>query len=100
MTYRYCNDTYRTKDGKAYFDFRFVEVGSRVEIDIVKTPSYGNRSRNSHKTHRLRSSRGGDKICVGDESAIKNLSVAKKTATAWAEQTWRYINTGAPFSSR
>ena len=64
---RYCHDTYRTKDGNAYFEFRFVDVGSNFEIDIGYMPSYGNRSLNPHKTHRLPSSRGGERICVGDE---------------------------------
>ena len=96
---RYCNDTYRTKDGRAYFEFRFVDIGSNFEIDIGQMPSYGNRSSNQHQTHRIASSRGGDRICVGDESAIKSLSIAKKTAMAWAEQTWRYINTGIPFNN-
>jgi len=97
---RFCHDTYRTKDGKAYFEFRFVDVGSKIEIDIGQMPSYSNRSQNPHKTHRLPSSRGGERICVGDESAVKTLSEAKKIARAWAEQTWRYINAGIPFNNR
>jgi len=96
---RYCNDTYRTRDGKAYFEFRFVDVGSNIEIDIGPMPSYGSRSCDSHTTHRLPSSRRGERICVGDESAIKTLSIAKRTAMAWAEQTWRYIKDGIPFNN-
>jgi hypothetical protein len=96
---RYCSDTYRTKDGKAYFEFRFVDVGRYFEIDIGAMPSYGNRSQNPHEIHYLPSRRGGRRICVGNESAIKTLSIAKKTAVAWAEQTWRYIKDGTPFSN-
>jgi hypothetical protein len=97
---RYAYDTYRTRDGEAFFEFRFVDVGSKIEIDISHIPSYGDRSRDPHKTHRLPSSRGGEKICVGDESAINSFSVAKKTAMAWAEQTWRYIKTGRSFDNK
>jgi len=91
-------DTYRTKDGRARFDFRFVDKRSHYEIDILSTPSYGTRSRNQHKTHRISSSRGCDRICVGDDSAVRTLSQAKKIAKAWSEQTWRYIKTGRPFA--
>jgi len=97
---RFAFDTYRSRDGCAFFEFRFVDVGSKIEIDIGTMPSYGDRSRDPHKTHRLPSSRGGEKICVGDESAINTYAIAKKTAMAWAEQTWRYIKTGTPFDNR
>jgi hypothetical protein len=93
-------DTYRTKDGHAYFEFRFVNKKSHYEIDILSTPSYGMRSRSPHKTHRLSSRRGGDRICVGDDSSVKTLPQAKKIAQAWSEQTWRYINTGKPFAGK
>ena len=91
-------DTYRTKDGRACFDFRFVNKSSHFEIDILSTPGYGRRSRNRHKTHRISSRRGGDRICVGDDSAVRTLSQAKRVAQAWSEQTWQYITTGRPFA--
>jgi len=91
-------DTYKTKDGNAYFDFRFVDKQSHYEIDILSSPSYGVRSRNPHKTHRISSNRGGERVCVGDDSAIKSIAQAKKIAEAWSEQTWRYIRTGKPFA--
>ena len=91
-------DTYRTTDGRACFDFRFVDKRSHYEIDILSTPGYGRRSRNRHKTHSVSSSRGGDRICVGDDSAVRTLSQAKRVAKAWSEQTWRYIKTGRLFA--
>jgi hypothetical protein len=91
-------DTYRTKDGKACFDFRFVDRRSHYEIDILRTPSYGSRSLDPHRTHRISSNRGGKRICVGDDSAVKNLRQAKRIAKAWSEQTWRYIKSGKLFA--
>ena len=87
-------DTYRTKDGKAKFKFRFAEKGGRVDVDILKTPTYGNKSRDRHKTHRVKSERGGDKICFGNKNSVRNTKDAKKYAKSWAESTWNYIKTG------
>ena len=93
---RSTTDTYRTKDGRGFFDFEFVDVGSRIEIDILSSPSYESRPSGLHETHRLPSGRGGYKICFGDESIVKTLSGARKWAAIWAEMTWRYIRTGIP----
>lgn len=90
-------DVYRTKDGRAYFEFGFAQVGSRVEIDILDSPSYGGRTEDVHTTHRLKSERGGYKICFGDPSISNDISSAKKWAAMWAELTWKYITTGQTF---
>jgi hypothetical protein len=98
------NDTYRTRDGRAYFDFRFVSCGGFFssgfwEIDILNMPSYGARDDGLHATHRLPSDRWdcSYKICVGDDSSVSSLSDAKRWAKAWAEETWKYIKTGERF---
>ena len=91
-------DSYRTNDGKAIFQFRFVYVGSYYEIDIIESPSYADRASGPHDTHRLSSDRGGYRICVGDNYAVDSLSIARRVAAAWAEQSWRYIKTGRPFA--
>ncbi len=89
---------YRTRDGRAYFTFHFVQIdNSYYEVDIVKMPSYGVRNQGAHETHRLSSRNGGKKICFGDERAISTLEIAREFATAWAENTWNYILTGARF---
>lgn len=89
---------YRTRDGRAYFTFHFVHVNnSHFEVDIVKMPCYGARNEGCHETHRLPSRNDGKKICFGDESAIDTLEIAREFATAWAENTWQYILTGARF---
>ena len=94
-------DVYRAKDGSAYFEFRFVWVsklfGGHYEIDIVSMPGYGGRSSGLHATHRLPSSRGGHKICFGNNSQVNTLSKAKKWAGVWAEHTWKYILYGISF---
>ena len=83
--------------GRAFFVFRFVAVGSYFEVDTVSTPPYGERNEGAHETHRLSSDRGGKRICFGDPSAINTLQIAYEFAAAWAENTWKYINTGERF---
>ena len=95
--WRATQDEYRTRDGRAYFVFRFVAVSSYFEVDIVSMPSYGRRNEGAHETHRLSSDRGGKRICFGDASAISTLQIAYDFAQAWAENTWKYINTGERF---
>jgi hypothetical protein len=98
------NDTYRTRDGRAYFDFRFVGRGGFLapefwEVDILRMPSYGSRDDNLHATHRLPSSRSdcSYKVCIGNEQGVTSLTEAKRWAKAWAEETWSYIRTGERF---
>ncbi len=90
-------DVYRTNDGKAYFEFDFVKVGSRYEVDIKKHPSYNGRSTGQHETHRLNSSRGGYKVCFANESTVTSLDKARTWVEAWSEGTWSYIKTGKRF---
>lgn len=90
-------DTYRTKDGEAYFKFRFIPLGNYYEIDIIASPSYGNRVSDLHNTHRLPSERGGLKVCFADPFVVTDLTTAKKWAAMWAEHTWKYIKSGTPF---
>lgn len=90
-------DIYRTKDGEYYFTFRFVNVGSHYEIDIVEMPPYEGRSENLHNTHRLTSNRGGHLICFENNSVVNTLEKAKMWAGIWAECTMNYINRGEEF---
>lgn len=95
--WRAAQDEYRTRDGRAFFVFRFVAVGSFFEVDIVSMPSYGGRNEGAHETHRLSSDRGGKRICFGQPSAINTLQIAYEFAESWAENTWKYIKTGERF---
>lgn len=90
-------DVYRTRDGRAYFEFGFAQVGSNVEIDILDMPGYGGRDDGLHSTHRLKSERGGYKICFGNPSISNDMYNAKKWAAQWAEHTWKYILSGRQF---
>ena len=90
-------DTYRTRDGRALFEFQFVPKGDHIEIDILQQPDYGRRKSDLHNTHRLPSDRGGHRICMGNPQAASDLTRARQWAAMWAEHTWKYINTGIPF---
>jgi hypothetical protein len=92
-------DVYRTRDGRACFTFRFVNVGSHYEIDIAEMPSYSSYGRNNdlHHTHRLPSDRGGYKVCIGNENSVTSLDKARKWAGNWSEETWKYLRTGERF---
>lgn len=90
-------DVYRTNDGNAYFEFEFVKVGSKYQVDIVSQPSYGSRDSDLHLTHRLPSDRGGHRVCFADDDAVTSIGRAQKWVEAWAESTWRYINSGTNF---
>lgn len=90
---------YRTKDGKAYFVFRYIPTGyynSRYEIDILSQPSYAFRQDNCAVTHRLPSERNGCKykICIMYGYEPRSEEQAKKFSADWAELTWKYIKTG------
>ena len=87
---------YKTKDGRAIFQFSYPQVGNYYEIDIHSTPSYGSRSSDSHSAHWLTSSRTGvsKKICITRGKEPRTLSEAQQFSTDWAELTWAYIKTG------
>lgn len=90
-------DTYRTECGNYFFTFRFQQVGDHYEIDIVEMPSYGAQDTDPHRIHRISSSRGGYRICFGDESVVSSPAEARKWAKAWAELTMNYIRSGIHF---
>ena len=86
--------TYRTKDGSAVYKFRYVDIGGKFEIDILEQPSYRFRGNEAHITHRLPSSRSGQKICITSGHEPTTLDGAKNISTQWAELTHEYIKTG------
>jgi hypothetical protein len=86
--------TYRTQDGRSYYKFRYVKVGSHYEIDIISQPTYSNRNSSQHTAHWLPSSRGGRMICVSRGKEPRTLDGAKSLSTGWAELTNTYIKTG------
>jgi hypothetical protein len=86
--------TYRTKDGRAFYKFRYVDIGGKFEIDIVEQPSYLHRSTDAHTTHRLPSVRGGQKICIATGHEPTTLDGAKNISMQFAELTHTYILSG------
>ncbi len=93
-------DVYRTLDGRAYFEFGFLQVGNRIEIDIIDMPSYGDRANDLHSTHRMKNPRGGYQLDLPNPSNCYRIEIAKDLAKEWAELTWKYIRTGEPFGSQ
>lgn len=92
--------TYRTKDGKEMFKFRFVDIGGKFEIDILSQPSYGSRDSGSIASHRLPSARGGNKICISAGKEPKSLESARNICMEWSELTHTYIKTGKSIDSQ
>jgi len=86
--------TYRTKDGSAFYKFRYADIGGKFEVDIIEQPSYRHRSTDAHITHRLPSARGGQKICISSGHEPTSLDGAKNISMQWAELTHEYIKTG------
>ncbi|MBK9716808.1 MAG: hypothetical protein IPQ02_05330 [Saprospiraceae bacterium] len=86
--------TYRTRDGNAVYKFKYVDIGGKFEIDILEQPSYRFRGTEAHITHRLPSSRSGQKICISSGHEPTTLDGAKNISTQWAELTHEYIKTG------
>jgi hypothetical protein len=88
--------TYRTKNGQAYYQFCYADLGNYWEIDLELQPSYNGRSTDPNTVHRLSSSRSatGYKICLSSGKEPRSLEAAKKLSMAWAELTQKYIETG------
>lgn len=87
--------TYRTKDGSAYYMYRYVQVPQGYfEIDILSQPDYGARDTRMNVIHRLPSDRGGHKICISQGFEPTDLEKAKRISTEWAELTNVFIKTG------
>lgn len=90
----YSPATYRTRDGRTHYKFRYVDINGKFEIDILSQPSYFGRDESSAISHRLPSTRGGNKICLSEGKEPTNLETAKKVSMEWAELTTAYINSG------
>jgi hypothetical protein len=88
--------TYRTKNGKGYYYFRYVQVSNYWEVDIEETINYQGRSRDLNTIHQIGSHRSatGYKICVHSGKEPKSLEAAQSLSKAWAELTQTYIETG------
>jgi len=89
--------TYRTNDGRGYFKFEFVQVGSVYRVYILTGMAYGSRATDAHATHRyFDSARHLHYICFDPDP--RTLRDAYNVASGWAERTKRYVESGQSFS--
>ena len=81
---------YRSKNGRHYFTFNFVDKGSNYDVFCTNHPSFNGKSSNPRKTHLFRSK----KICFVDGREPKTQSRAEQLAAQWAEYFLDYRQTG------
>ena len=88
--------TYRTRDGQAYFQAKFVKMPQGFyEIDIHGTPSYRDRESGAVTAHWLSTTREtGRKVCFNVGMEPSDISTANAYFIDWCELTWKYIQTG------
>jgi hypothetical protein len=79
--------TYRSRDGSAFFRFRFMPLTGDIRIHILEYPGAGS-------CHVLHDHRGAF-ICWS--GAIGSMAAAKAVAAMWAEATLVYQRTGRIF---
>lgn len=83
---------YRSKDGRNYFNFKFVPSGSHVEVYCTVHPPLNGRDADPHKTHLFSSG----KICFTSGRGPRTQSRAEQLAAQWAEYFLEYRRTGVP----
>ncbi len=88
---------YRTKDGRADYQFSFEQSGGDWKAFIVSQPSYRGRPTGCHPTHRL-TQNGRHYVCW--TNPLRSLEEAKQVAALWADETQKYIRTGKQFGGR
>ena len=81
--------TYRSRDGSAFFRFRFTALGNDIRIHILEFPNP-----QAGSCHVLSDSQG-PYICWS--GAISSMPAARAVAAMWAEATLVYQRTGRTF---
>jgi hypothetical protein len=81
--------TYRSRDGSAFFRFRFTYLGNDLRIDVLEFP-------HSHlgSCHIPRDG-AGPQVCWS--GPITGVAAARAVAAMWAEATLVYQRTGRSF---
>jgi hypothetical protein len=82
--------TYRSKDGRHTFTFRFVRCTDEIEIYCLSHPSLGGRDPNPHKTHLFPSGR----LCFVEGHGPRTQQRAQELTRQWAEYFLEYARTG------
>jgi len=81
--------TYRSRDGSAFFRFRFTSLAEDIRVQILEFPNPGIGSCHVLHDHR------GAFICWS--GAIRTMAAAKAVAAMWSEATLVYQRTGRAF---
>lgn len=77
---------YRTMDGSAYFEFRFVNIGTHYEVDVISMPNIVPLTSKILAATRIPSERGGSQIYL--EYTATTYEDARKYVSVWAEKVW------------
>ena len=83
---------YRSKDGRSYFNFKFVNRSSHVDVYCPLHPPLNGRDRDVHKTHLFSSG----KLCFVSGREPRSQARAEELARQWAEYFLEYRRTGIP----
>ena len=89
-TFNNVKKIYRSKDGRSFFGFEFVDKGNHIEVYCPKCPSLNDRDPDPHKTHRFRSG----KLCFVSGKEPRTQARAEELAVQWAEYYLEYRRTG------
>lgn len=81
---------YRSKCGRHYFNFTFVDKGTHINIYCTKHPSLNGRDSDPQKTHLWPSG----KICFVAGREPHSPGRAEELAAQWAEYFLEYRRTG------
>ena len=85
---------YRSKDGRGYFNFKFVCRGDCVNIFCSLHPPLKGRDPDVNKTHLFSSG----KLCFVSGREPRSQARAEELAGQWAEYFLEYRRTGIPQS--
>ena len=81
---------YRSKNGRHYFNFTFVQSGGHIDIYCHGHPSLNGQDSDPAKTHLYRSG----KLCFVAGKEPRTQGRAEKLAAQWAEYFCKYRKTG------
>ena len=85
---------YRSKNGVHFFNFKFIDRGTHVNIYCTKHPSLNGRDPDVNKTHLFASG----KLCFVSGRGPRSQRRAEELARQWAEYYVEYRRTGVPQS--
>jgi len=81
---------YRSKNGRHYFNFKFVKRKNYIDIYCTHHPPLNGQDSNPSKTHLFRSG----KLCFVSGREAYSQARAEQLATQWAEYFLEYRRTG------